>query len=327
MPVSLNGWKQIASFLKQKPRTVQKWEKEHGLPVHRAGSGAHAPVFAFRTEIAHWLRISYLESTEVSWRNSAAPPSTGILFAQNQELRTELRKQMLIARQHMANLKDVRDAFRKASRGSHTTHAAKLQNETEKAFAETKRKLIQAQEQERSRIARELHDDIGQRLALSISMLSELAQSFIRPEDQLRSGFPKLQEQLMETAAHVQWLAHDLHTPKLDFLSTAVAMKSLCQEFSEQTKIEVDFKSLNVPESLPPELSLCLYRILQEALRNAAKHSQTHHIEVRLQASPVEIRLVVRDQGVGFDIRTATRGHALGLLPYRNGSDCWAEQS
>ena len=133
------------------------------------------------------------------------------------------------------------------------------------ALSTVSRRLIDAQEQERSRIARELHDDIGQRLALLTSNLTGLSNG-----DVIQSGFAdrvaRLQEQASEIAAAIQALSHSLHSSRLDLLGIMAAARHLCEEFAEQHKAVVDFDSRGLPERLPRDISLCLFRILQEAL-------------------------------------------------------------
>jgi hypothetical protein len=95
----------------------------------------------------------------------------------------------------------------------------------------------------------------------------------------IRNGI-KLQRQTSEIAADVQSLSHELHSSKLEYLGLPAALKGFCQEFSEQQKAEVDFKTHDLPISLSPDISLCFFRVLQEALHNAAKHSGLRHFEV-----------------------------------------------
>ena len=177
----------------------------------------------------------------------------------------------------------------------------------EAALADVSRRLIEAQEQERSRIARELHDDIGQRLALLAIKLEQLHQD---PPDlpEVRRRIGELQKQASEIATDIQTLSHELHSTKLEYLGPVAAMRGLCQELGEQTKVKIDFKSQDLPSPLPPDISLCLFRVLQEALRNAVKHSGAPHVEVGLWGTPDEIHLAVSDRGVGFDSKAAKRG-------------------
>jgi signal transduction histidine kinase len=182
-----------------------------------------------------------------------------------------------------------------------------------KALAETSRRLIEAQEQERARIPRELHDDIGQRLALSICATDLMQQSINEPPEKLLGIIRQLHKELTEAAELIRVLAHDLHSSRLEFLDLGTAMKSLCKEFSERLKIRIKFTQVDLPQPLPPEISLCLFRVLQEALNNAGKHSHASFIDVKLRGTPIELHLVIADTGVGFDVSEATLGHGLGL--------------
>jgi PAS domain S-box-containing protein len=183
----------------------------------------------------------------------------------------------------------------------------------EAAFADVSRRLIEAQEQERNRIARELHDDIGQRLALLAVELEQLHQA---PSDlpEVRRRMGELQKQASEIASDVQSLSHELHSTRLEYLGPVAAMRDLCQELGEQTKVKVDFKSQDLPSPLLPDISLCLFRVLQEALRNAVKHSGARHVEVGLWGTPDEIHLAVSDRGIGFDSEAAKESRGLGLV-------------
>jgi PAS domain S-box-containing protein len=183
----------------------------------------------------------------------------------------------------------------------------------EAALADVSRKLVRAQEQERKRIARELHDDVGQRLAMLSVELEQL--HLATPElPEIRRRLGELQRQSREITTDVQTLSHELHSTRLDYLGPVAAMKALCRDIGEQAKVEIDFTSEDMPAALPPDTALCLFRVLQEALRNSVKHSEGEHIEVRLWGTPDEIHLTVSDQGVGFDTGVAREGRGLGLV-------------
>ena len=181
---------------------------------------------------------------------------------------------------------------------------------SELALASVSRRLIEAQERERIRISRELHDDIGQRLAMLSSELQQLQEDPF----EARGRIAELQKQTAEIAEDIQSLSHELHSSKLQFLGIAVATKSFCQEFETQQKVEIDFRSDDLPTALPPDISLCFFRVLQEALRNAAKHSGVRHFEVRLWGTSGEIHLTVSDSGLGFDTEAAKASRGLGLI-------------
>jgi PAS domain S-box-containing protein len=183
----------------------------------------------------------------------------------------------------------------------------------EAALANVSRKLIEAQEQERTRIGRELHDDVSQRLALLAVQLQQLNQnSLILPE--VRSRMGELQKQASEIAADIQSLSHELHSAKLQYLGIAGAMRGFCREFGQQQKVEIDFQTRDLPTPLSADISLCLFRVLQEALHNSAKHSGVRHFDVRLWGTSDEIHLTVRDSGTGFDREAAKQSRGLGLI-------------
>lgn len=172
-------------------------------------------------------------------------------------------------------------------------------------------KLIEAQEKERSRIARELHDDICQRLALLSLELELLSQG---SKGVAKAGFAEIQQRCTEIAGDVQALSHQLHSSKLDYLGLEAALRSFCEEFSSKYGVVVEFKPENVPNHLPGDISLCLFRVAQEALQNAVKYSGVHQFSVDLRATANRVRLEVSDAGVGFNVETAMRNGGLGLV-------------
>ncbi len=184
----------------------------------------------------------------------------------------------------------------------------------EHALASANRKLIEAQEKERSRIARELHDDICQRLALMAVKLRQLEQDTPDlPASEVGSRLNELGEQASGITGDVQALSHELHSAKLQFLGLATALKSFCKEFEEQQTAEIDFSSRDLPLRLASDISLSLFRVAQEALHNSAKHSGVRHFGVRLWAERGAIHLTIQDSGSGFDWESAKEGRGLGL--------------
>ena len=173
----------------------------------------------------------------------------------------------------------------------------------------TSARLIEAQEQERARIGRELHDDVNQRLAMLAVELERLQDN----PSEVRSGLQELRKQTTELSHDVQALSHDLHSSKVEYLGAVGGMKSWCKEFGERQRIQIEFKSPDTKISLPREVGLSLFRVLQEALHNAVKHSGVRRIEVQLREDSGEIHLVVSDLGRGFDWETAMQGRGLGL--------------
>jgi PAS domain S-box-containing protein len=185
--------------------------------------------------------------------------------------------------------------------------------QADEALAGVGRRLIEAQDQERTRIARELHDDIGQRLALLAFELDQLHQELPNPPE-IRSRMGELQKQTSAIATDIQTLSHELHSAKLEYLGIAAAMRGFCKEFGMQQKAEIDFKTHDLPSPLSPDISLCLFRVLQEALHNSAKHSGVRHVEVQLWGTSDEIHLMVNDSGVGFDSEAVKESGGLGLI-------------
>lgn len=184
--------------------------------------------------------------------------------------------------------------------------------EAEETLSNINRKLIEAQEQERTRIGRELHDDITQRLAL---LAVELAQLQDNPSE-VQSRAEKLRKETSEISDDVQALSHELHSSKLEYLGVVAGIRSWCKEFGERQKMKIEFTS-DVAAALPFEIGVCLFRVLQEALHNAAKHSEVKHVEVRLLEQSNRVHLIVSDSGKGFDVESAIQGKGLGLTSMR----------
>jgi len=189
--------------------------------------------------------------------------------------------------------------------------------QAEEALSTVNQKLIQAQEEERTRIARELHDDINQRLALLAINLDGLRHNLPSSEAKIMNDVAEASKQAQDLASDVQALSHHLHSSKLEYLGLAAAAAGFCREVSDRPGGEIDFHSENIPKDLPKEASLCLFRILQEAIQNAIKHSGSRHFEVSLSGGLYEVELTVRDFGIGFDPEEAMKGRGLGLTSIR----------
>jgi PAS domain S-box-containing protein len=187
----------------------------------------------------------------------------------------------------------------------------------EEALRTVSGKLIEAQEKERKRIARELHDDINQRLAMLAIELQQLKNIPRLSGARLRGRTEELFKRTTEISSEVQLLSHRLHSSSLEYLGLVPAMKGFCGEFAKHQKVEVDFAHSNVPSPLPPDVALGLFRVFQEALRNAVKHSGVRKYEVRLLGAPGRIQLTIRDSGKGFDPEEAMSGQGLGLVSMR----------
>jgi PAS domain S-box-containing protein len=178
----------------------------------------------------------------------------------------------------------------------------------EEILAGTTRKLIEAQEQERSRIGRELHDDIGQRIA----MLSNELQGLQDHPSERQSRVQELRRRMSEISDDMQALSHDLHSSKLQYLGVVAGIRSWCKEFGARHGMVIDFRS-EASSVLAPELGLTIFRVVQEALHNAMKHSGVKRAEVLLEEDSNGIHLIVRDSGRGFEMEEAAKGPGLGL--------------
>ena len=190
--------------------------------------------------------------------------------------------------------------------------------QAEEALRDINRKLIQAQEEERTRIGRELHDDICARLALIVVSLTTLAKEISSSEVELiHQRVEAACAQVLDLEKDIQALSHRLHSSRLEYLGLVAAASGFCRELSGLHNVEIKFRSDGISEPLPNEVSLCLFRVLQEALHNAAKHSGARQIEVLLTGTETEIRLAVHDFGVGFHSDEAGSGHGLGLVSMR----------
>jgi signal transduction histidine kinase len=122
---------------------------------------------------------------------------------------------------------------------------------------------------------------------------------------------------IFDISKDVQSLSHRLHSSKLEYLGIATAAKSFCRELSDQHKVRIEFTHSDVPHNLPSEVSLALFRVLQEALQNGVKHSHAQDFKVELRGTPDEIQLTVRDPGAGFNQREALGSRGLGLVSMR----------
>jgi PAS domain S-box-containing protein len=182
----------------------------------------------------------------------------------------------------------------------------------QEALAGVSRRLLEVQERERGRIARELHDDIGQRLAL-LSMELEQANRGTAPPI-TKQRLEEIRQRCSQIAGDVQSLSHQLHSSKLDYLGIVTAMRGFCREFANQHEVSIDFTDYNVPTRLTRDVSLCLFRVAQEALHNAVKHSGTTEFAVNLRQMGEEVQLEVVDQGAGFEVEAATSYGGLGLV-------------
>lgn len=184
----------------------------------------------------------------------------------------------------------------------------------EDALSTLNQRLVQAQEVERTRLAQELHDDIGQQVTMLQLHLEAAKQRAEASTAELGQQIGSAIEIATTLARDVRSLSHRLRSTQLKHLGFEAAARDLCAELSERTTVDVQFFSESSVDDLPEELSLCLYRVLQEALQNSVKHSRSRHIDVRLGNEAGRVELIVRDSGIGFEPTTVSHGRGLGLV-------------
>ena len=184
---------------------------------------------------------------------------------------------------------------------------------TEEALKDLGGRLIAAQEEERRRVARELHDDFNQRLAVLCIELEQLGKK-MENSLPLRRSVDRLKTQAHELAAEIHRLSYKLHPAKLDHLGLAAAIKSLCAELTESEKLKVEFYQSGFPTAVDKDITLCVFRIVQESLRNCVKHSRAESVRVVLTKTRNAIRLVVSDNGCGFNTNSDSMERGLGFI-------------
>jgi len=185
---------------------------------------------------------------------------------------------------------------------------------TEEALAGVNRSVIEAEERERYRISMDLHEDIGQRLALLAIQMEQLQTNPPNQPAALLDRMDAAWKQILNILADVKASAHELHSPRLEYLDVATVLRCFCNEFGERKGVEIDFRSHNEPGPVPPDVSICLFRVLQEGLYNGVKHSGARRFEVQLWGTSDALHLTVSDSGVGFDVEAAGTNRGLGLI-------------
>jgi len=176
--------------------------------------------------------------------------------------------------------------------------------------------LIEAQEEERRRISRDLHDDIGQRVALLACEIDfERRNKTVSRGERKPSVLPKLRKDLDCIATDIHKLSHELHSASLQCCGLKVALKDLCWKYSHNHHLEIDLHTERLDPKLPPDVALCLFRVAQEALANVLKHGNTKKVLLSVVQDSRKVCLTVKDFGVGFDPSVQTGG--IGLMSMR----------
>jgi two-component system sensor histidine kinase UhpB len=193
----------------------------------------------------------------------------------------------------------------------HLRASQKSQEENYNRIRDLAGRLLSAQEDERRKIARELHDDIGQRLSLLSIQLDELSGTLQGESTNARFATSQLLIDLQNVITDIHNLSHQLHSRGLEQMGLEGALRSLCRAVARQHRINVELHSDHLSK-FPLDKALCIFRVAQEALQNAVKHGRAEQIEVDLRQKSNSVYLAIRDTGVGFDVKAAADG--LGLV-------------
>lgn len=175
-------------------------------------------------------------------------------------------------------------------------------------------RLINAQEEERTRLARELHDDLSQRLALLSLEIEQMRPQIPAGQPRLSNSVDRLSKKTQELGSDIHRLSYQLHPFKLDHLGLSAAIESLCGELSDRRDLAVTFRKHGFPALLPDDVTLCVFRIAQESLHNVVKHSGASEVQVVVVKTENALRLRISDNGVGFDVELVKGKKRLGLI-------------
>jgi PAS domain S-box-containing protein len=189
---------------------------------------------------------------------------------------------------------------------------------TERQLRSLTSELMTAQEEERRRIARELHDDINQRLALVAIEIGNMLSDPSPMTTQVKETIQSLSQRLVKISDDVRRMAHQFHPSILDDLGLTAALKHMTDEWSEKTGIKTVIVQEETYDPLPRDIGSCLYRVAQESLTNIMKHARASRVEIELTCDDQEITLSIYDTGVGFDLKDIQARHpGLGLVNMR----------
>lgn len=212
----------------------------------------------------------------------------------------------------------LEQALRERDELEHALRAAQAEKKcAEEQLQELSGRLINAHEEERSRIARELHDDLNQRLALLSIEIEQYGQHLPTSAYEHSQRMQDIWARAQEISADVHRMSHQLHPSKLDTLGLVAAVRSLCHDLAQHTALTPEFTHRQIPSEIPRDVALCLFRVVQEALSNVVKHSGAQRARVKLIGSAEEICLVITDGGAGFKGGQVNPEGGLGLISMR----------
>jgi PAS domain S-box-containing protein len=222
---------------------------------------------------------------------------------------------------HAGSLTDITEA-KIAQEESRAAHDALTNELAERRSAEQQilrltDSLISAQEKERSRIARELHDNLSQQIAAASIMLSSLKRQIPERDSGLREQADRAHHRLSQVAEGIRNISHDLHPALLEHAGLTAALRAHCWEFSALTGMEIQFQADEAFTKVRGDVSLCIYRVVQEGLQNVMKHAGKKAAHVSLARREGSLCLTITDQGTGFDVKESSAASGLGLVSMR----------
>lgn len=199
---------------------------------------------------------------------------------------------------------------------AHDQLAAELQERrrAEQEILALNERLINTNEEVQGRLARELHDDFGQRVAAVSISLSNLKRQIPAHMLDARKDCARIQQTLFDLAESIRHLSRQLHPALLEHSGIRAALEAYCREFTELSGIAVSLEAGSELGDIPSTAALCMYRVAQEALQNVLRHAQAKSAVVRLERLPGSVRMSIADRGVGFDAARADSSGGLGLL-------------
>jgi len=186
--------------------------------------------------------------------------------------------------------------------------------QAEEAARDLSGRLIHAQEEQQMQLARDLHDDLSQSLALLSIELEMFGRSQPADGGHISARMQEFSAQVKQLSSEVHRLSHELHPAKLEQLGLVAALRGFCKEFAVAHALAIKFADPSVVRAVPEDTALCLYRIAQEALHNVVKHSGAKAARVELATEGSELRLTITDDGVGFDPKAIRANGSLGLV-------------
>ena len=282
--------KVFSTFLKAKsvPDAELYLKKKGGgkIPVSLRLSGSEDEQGQIRCTRFSWHNMSRRKKTQETLQNEKRQLKNRLLSRL-----TDLRKTKIIARN---------ERQKRRSAETKVYQALRVLRQQRKYLRILAGKLISIQEDERRRLARDLHDDTCQKLGMLAFETEALGQTLPESPEMIQKELQSLHNKITALATTVRSLAHQLHPAVLDYLGPVKAIESYIEDFAQREDLRVSFTHKNIPKTLPQNIGNCLYRITQECLGNSAKHGHASKVHVSLLGFSKSLRLTIRDNGIGF---------------------------